>query len=38
MADHDTENQDSPILGGDDGGSGVGVLIELLRQFSIKGT
>lgn len=36
IADHDTENQDSPILGANDGGSGVGVLIELARQFSIK--
>ena len=36
IADHDTENQDSPILGANDGGSGVGVLIELARQFSLK--
>jgi hypothetical protein len=36
IADHDTENQDNPILGANDGGSGVGVLIELARQFSIK--
>jgi hypothetical protein len=36
IADHDTENQDSPILGANDGGSGVGVLIELARQFSMK--
>jgi len=36
IADHDIENQDSPILGANDGGSGVGVLIELARQFSIK--
>lgn len=36
IADHDTENQNSPILGANDGGSGVGVLIELARQFSIK--
>ena len=33
IADHDTENQNSPILGANDGGSGVGVLIELARQF-----
>ena len=36
IADHDTENQSSPILGANDGGSGVGVLIELARQFSKK--
>ena len=36
IADHDTKNQDSPILGANDGGSGVGVLIELARQFSKK--
>ena len=34
IADHDTENQSSPILGANDGGSGVGVLIELARKFS----
>ena len=36
IADHDTKNQNQPILGANDGGSGVGVLIELARQFSIK--
>ena len=36
IADHDTENQTSPILGANDGGSGVGVLLEMARQFSIK--
>lgn len=36
IADHDTENQNKPILGANDGGSGVGVLLELARQFSIK--
>ena len=36
IADHDTENQNSPILGANDGGSGVGVLLEMARQFSIK--
>ena len=36
IADHDTENQDSPILGANDGGSGVGVLLEIARHFSIK--
>jgi Zn-dependent M28 family amino/carboxypeptidase len=36
IADHDAENQNEPILGANDGGSGVGVLIEMARQFSIK--
>jgi len=36
IADHDTENQNRPILGANDGGSGVGVLLELARQFSIQ--
>lgn len=36
IADHDTKNQDRPILGANDGGSGVGVLIELARHFCIK--
>ena len=36
IADHDTKSQDAPILGANDGGSGVGVLLELARQFSIK--
>jgi len=36
IADHDTENQKKPILGANDGGSGVGVLLEMARQFSIK--
>ena len=36
IADFDTENTDKPILGANDGGSGVGVLIELARQFSKK--
>ena len=36
IADHDTQNQNSPILGANDGGSGVGVLLEIARQFSIK--
>ena len=36
IADYDTENTDKPILGANDGGSGVGVLIELARQFSKK--
>ncbi len=29
-----TKDQDKPILGADDGGSGVGVLLELARQIS----
>ena len=36
IADHDTVNTNKPILGANDGGSGVGVLIELARQFSKK--
>jgi len=36
IADHDTENKNSPILGANDGGSGVGVLLEIARQFSKK--
>ena len=36
IADHDTKNQNKPILGANDGGSGVGVLIEIARQFRIK--
>ena len=34
IADHDTQNQHLPILGANDGGSGVGVLLELARHFS----
>ena len=33
IADYDTINKESPILGANDGGSGVGVLIELARIF-----
>ena len=36
IADQDSKNQNSPILGANDGGSGVGVLLELARQFSKK--
>ena len=37
-ADHDKDpaNQMKPIDGADDGASGVGVLLEMARQFSIK--
>jgi glutaminyl-peptide cyclotransferase len=34
IADQDTERKDEPILGADDGGSGVGVLMELARTVS----
>jgi hypothetical protein len=34
MADQDTERKEEPILGADDGGSGVGVLMELARVVS----
>jgi len=36
IADQDTENKNTPILGANDGGSGVGVLLEMARQFSKK--
>lgn len=36
IADYDTVNQNSPILGANDGGSGVGVLLELARIFNNK--
>jgi len=36
IADHDTINQNKPILGANDGGSGVGVLLEIARQISKK--
>lgn len=34
VADYDNERQDEPILGANDGGSGVGVLIEIARLLS----
>jgi hypothetical protein len=34
MGDQDTERKDEPILGADDGGSGVGILMELARAVS----
>lgn len=36
IADYDTKNKKDPILGANDGGSGVAVLIELARQFSLQ--
>lgn len=33
VADKDNERKDQPILGADDGGSGVGVLLELARML-----
>lgn len=33
-ADQDTKDQNKPILGADDGGSGVGVLLEIARLLS----
>ena len=38
IADHDNENPNDPILGANDGGSGVGVLIEIARQMKIDRT
>jgi glutaminyl-peptide cyclotransferase len=35
-ADKDTENKFQPIDGANDGGSGVGVLLEIARQISIE--
>ncbi|MFM2135086.1 MAG: hypothetical protein RL021_486 [Bacteroidota bacterium] len=35
-ADQDTTRTREPILGADDGGSGVGVLLELARQFALR--
>lgn len=36
FADQDTKDMTKPILGANDGGSGVGVLLEVARQISIK--
>lgn len=36
VADHDEERQSDPILGANDGGSGVGVLIEIARLLAQK--
>ncbi len=36
FADQDAKNKDKPIDGANDGASGVGVLLELARQCSIK--
>ncbi len=36
IADYDTINENEPILGANDGGSGVAVLIEMSRQFSLQ--
>jgi len=33
MAEKDSTRQDEPILGADDGGSGVGVILEIARQI-----
>jgi Zn-dependent M28 family amino/carboxypeptidase len=35
-ADQDTVDSDRPVLGADDGGSGVGVLLEIARQLSAR--
>ena len=36
IADHDIKRQNEPILGANDGGSGVGVLIELAGYYLNK--
>jgi len=36
-ADMDTKDKDKPILAADDGGSGVGVLLEMARELKSKG-
>lgn len=36
FADHDTERRNEPILGANDGGSGVGILLEVARQLASR--
>jgi len=36
VADYDTTNTSQPILGANDGGSGVGVLLEIARNINLK--
>jgi glutaminyl-peptide cyclotransferase len=36
VADKDTKRKSEPIDGANDGGSGVGILLEIARQFSLK--
>ena len=36
VADYDTINTSQPILGANDGGSGVGVLLEIARNINLK--
>jgi Zn-dependent M28 family amino/carboxypeptidase len=36
VADKDSERKSEPIDGANDGGSGVGVLLEMARQFNLK--
>ncbi|MCW3122482.1 MAG: hypothetical protein JWQ38_1974, partial [Flavipsychrobacter sp.] len=36
-ADQDTKDKDKPVLAADDGGSGVGVLLEVARQLKAHG-
>lgn len=36
FADEDTKDQDKPILGANDGASGVGILLEVARQLQAK--
>lgn len=36
-ADEDTKDKNKPVMAADDGGSGVGVLLELARQVKAKG-
>src|SRR5690606_21985561 len=36
FADRDPENKKQPVLGADDGGSGVGVLLEIARNLKMQ--